>query len=210
MPFVPVPNSALIEVRYLANSQQVENTLWFEQESTPVPADLSALVGAVFGWYSSEIKPLQAADVQMREIFCTSMHSDDGPIFSFAPGIGEFGTATGPVQPNNVTLSVSFRTAQRGRSFRGRNYAIGLVEPDTLGNQVTGPVVTAWQAAYFELIALAAAAGWTWIVASRFSGVDGTGAPIPRLTGVTSPITSVIVVDNNVDSQRRRLTGRGN
>jgi len=210
MPFIPVPNSALVELRYTANGQQVENTLWFDLGQVPATADLQALVGATFGWWSDNVKPLQAAAVQLREIFATSMHSADGPIYTFAPSVAEFGTNNQPIQPGNVTLSISFRTAQRGRSFRGRNYAIGLTEPDTEANTVVGTKVTEWQAAYFELIALASAAGWTWCIASRFSGVDPvTKKPIPRETGVTSDVTGVIVVDGNVDSQRRRLTGRG-
>jgi len=46
-------------------------------------------------------------------------------------------------------------------------------------------------------------------VASRFSGVDGDGKPIPRTAGVVTPISNVIVVDRVLDSQRRRLPGRG-
>jgi hypothetical protein len=46
-------------------------------------------------------------------------------------------------------------------------------------------------------------------VASRFSGVDSNGKPIPRSEGIGTPITSVTVVDPIIDNQRRRLPGRG-
>jgi cation transporter-like permease len=53
-------------------------------------------------------------------------------------------------------------------------------------------------------------AGWTWVIASRFSGVDpDTGDPIPRVAGVTTPVTNVVCTDATLDAQRRRLPGRG-
>jgi len=36
-----------------------------------------------------------------------------------------------------------------------------------------------------------------------------TGKPIPRTTGIATKITSVVIVDNIVDAQRRRLPKRG-
>jgi hypothetical protein len=31
----------------------------------------------------------------------------------------------------------------------------------------------------------------------------------PRVTGIATPVITYLATDNNVDSQRRRLTGRG-
>lgn len=113
--------------------------------------------------------------------------------------------------PGNVTMSVSFRTALRGRSFRGRNYVAGLTEDQVAGNIFISTLSASWKAAYEAIAAAIASTGWTWVVVSRFSGVDAvTKEPIPRAAGVTTPVLSVIVVDDFVDSQRRRLAGRGN
>jgi hypothetical protein len=43
----------------------------------------------------------------------------------------------------------------------------------------------------------------TWVVVSRFSG------GVERVTGVTTPVVQAAYHDLNLDSQRRRLTGRG-
>jgi hypothetical protein len=211
MPFIPVANTALTELRFTANGQQVENTLWFEHATDPSVADLEGLTAAVFDWWVANIKPLQSSNVQLREVSAISMTTASSPQDAFSPPIAEFGGNTPNIEPGNVTMSISFRTGLRGRSFRGRNYAIGLTEDQVAGNNFVAGLASTWQAAYFALIAAAADAGWQWVVASRFSGVDPvTGDPIPRAAGVTTPIVSVIVVDDNVDSQRRRLTGRGN
>ena len=50
---------------------------------------------------------------------------------------------------------------------------------------------------------------WVWVIVSRYSGVDGDGRPVPRVAGVTTPVTNVVAVDGTVDSMRRRLPGRG-
>jgi len=148
--------------------------------------------------------------VQLVEVVVTDMSSLTGGQVSFSPPIGEFGGKGGPPLPSNVSLSISFRTALRGRSFRGRNYVVGLAVDDQLDqNSIKPTVMSAWVDAYTELIALASGAGATWIVASRFSGVDGDGHPVPRAAGVTTPITNVVATDNTIDSQRRRLPGRG-
>jgi hypothetical protein len=108
-------------------------------------------------------------------------------------------------------MSVSFRTESRGRSFRGRNYIVGLTEDQVTGNDFASGITGLFQAVYELLLDFGQDIAWAWVVASRFSGVDPvTHDPIPRTTGIATVVTAVTVVDNFVDSQRRRLTTRGN
>jgi hypothetical protein len=210
MAFVPVPNTALAEIRMTADLQQVENTLWFEFADVPTAEQLVTLATNLTTWWGTVIQPIVWEGVQLREILCTDESSETGAQGVFATADPTFGELALPPLPTSVSLAVSFRTGSRGRSFRGRNYVVGLVEDQTDGaNTFTDAVVSAFQAAYAGLITVASDSDCTWVVASRFSGVDGDGKPIPRETGVTTPITSVLVVDNVVDSQRRRLPGRG-
>jgi hypothetical protein len=52
--------------------------------------------------------------------------------------------------------------------------------------------------------------GWQMVVVSRFSGVNPTtGKPIPRTTGIATPVTSIISVTNKVRSMRSREIGHG-
>jgi hypothetical protein len=102
-------------------------------------------------------------------------------------------------------MAVSFRSALSGRSFRGRNYI-----PCLTNSQVTGNLIdVSWQGdiinAYAELLFGGGAlpAGWVWVVVSRFTN------NLPRVTGIFSEVFSVLVTDTIVDSQRRRLPGRG-
>ena len=211
MPFVPVDNTCLAEIRMTADGQQIENTLWFEFPTAITAEDLVSLATDLTTWWGDNIQPIVWGGVTLREIVCTDMSSETGAQGSFATETPTVGDLDEPPLPTGTSLAISFRTALRGRSFRGRNYAVGLVKSHTTGpNTFTDAIVTAYQTAYNNLIAVATGAGFTWVVVSRFSGVDAEGKPIPRALGVTTPVTSVVMTDNIVDSQRRRLPGRGN
>jgi hypothetical protein len=210
MPFVPVPNTALVEMRMLLDAQQVENTLYFDFGATPVIGDLTSIANAMITWWESAYSTAITTSVELREVVATDLSSATGPQVSISPAVPAFGDLNDAPLPNNVTLTVSFRTANRGRSFRGRNYVVGLGETQVAGNTVAPSVITAFDGIYSQLLASPVAAIATWVVVSRFSGVDPvTGEPIPRVTGIATPIISVTVVDNVVDSQRRRLPKRG-
>lgn len=211
MPFIQVPATVLVEFRMTADLQQVENTIYFTFQDPYGATEMTALGEDMVTWWVANLAPLIWSGVQLREVVVTDLDSATGPQVSVIPATTTFGEQNLAPLPNSVSLTVSFRTALRGRSFRGRNYVVGLVEAQTSGaNVVDGATLAAYINAYEGLIAIAGANGADWVVVSRFSGVDGNGDPIPRATGIATPITTVLVVDNVVDNQRRRLPGRGN
>ena len=210
MPFVPVPNTVLAELRMLYDSQKVENTLWFDLGAAPDTTTMEALAGGLLSWWTDEYAPLCSVGVQLREVCITDMSSATGPQVIQAATTGNVGLNTSAAKPSSAALTVSFRTASRGRSFRGRNYVLGLTQDSLNLNTVTDVFANACVAAYSALLPAGTAEHpGTWVVASRFSGVDADKKPIPRVTGIATPITQVSVVDKTVDSQRRRLPGRG-
>lgn len=210
MAFVPVPNTVLVELRMTQDSQEVENTLYFDSGAPNTVVAMTGLAGDIASWWENELAVLTHTGVQLREVVVTDLGSATGPQVTFAPPIAAFGGVGGDALPMNVSFSVGFNTAQRGRSFRGRNFFIGLAESQVTGNQVNGGVIAAIVDAYELLLGSPFTDFGAWSVASRFSGVDPTtGKPIPRVTGIATPIISVSASDSIVDSQRRRLPGRG-
>lgn len=210
MPFVPVPNAALVEYRMTQDFQQVENTQWFTQSGPPDETDLGALGLILLDWWVDHYAPLASIGVALREIVCTSQHTATAPQHTTTPATLTTGALTDEALPNNVTVCVSFRTAQRGRSFRGRNYFAGITGVNVSHNTILETFAANLTDAYEAVGSAVSGSGWTWVVASRFSGVNpSTGAPIPRATGITNPVTGVVIVDTTVDSMRRRLPGRG-
>lgn len=210
MPFVPVENVAELELRMTQDGQKVENTLYFLAESGWDAGGLEALCEAALDWWNTFYAPNANPIVTLREVVATDLTTETSGQFVL-PAVGAIGGNTGAPLPNHVTFAIGFKTAMRGRSFRGRNYVIGLNEDDRNGpNDLDVEVVEAWRSAYDQILTADGLGGtYTWVVVSRFSGVDTDGKPIPREAGVATPVASVVASDNIIDSQRRRLPGRG-
>jgi hypothetical protein len=204
MQFVPVAGTASVELIYDAMGNKCENVLHFKASSTPInEAALTQLAEAVFTWYSTTGKVLQHSSVSLSAIVCKDLTSATGPAIEYSVGLPIAGTnPSGTALPLNVTAVVSFGTALRGRSYRGRLYAIGLVTGNATGNTLDTGYRTALVNAYAGLNTAAGTEGWNQVVVSKFTN------KAPRTAGVATPVSSVSV-DANVDSQRRRLNGRG-
>jgi hypothetical protein len=203
MAFIPVPNVVLAEIRMTLDFQRVENTLYFEFPAAPAPSDLVNLGDDLLAWYTALMAPLQSSFVALREIYLTDLTSSTGPTHSVSPATLVTGGITGEVEPSNVTIATSFRTNQRGRSFRGRNYFVGVAAAQLAQNTFTPAFITSLKNVYDQLPASLPLSDATWVVVSRFSN------NAPRVAGIATPVSAVVVVDPTVDSQRRRLPGRG-
>jgi hypothetical protein len=204
MPFVPVPNTLQAELRFLWEGQRVENTLYFEGSAGVSPSLATDLGDALIGWWDTNFKALTTDTMSLEEVYLTDLTSATSFTVSDTSGLPLAGTNVSDSSPNNVAHCVSFRTAQRGRSGRGRNYVGGITEADLDGSVISALARAAHVVAYDILVGAGAfVPGLQWVVVSRFTG----GAP--RTTGLAIPITNVLSVDAIVDSQRRRLPGRG-
>jgi len=210
MPFVPCENTALVETRMSYALQKVENTIWVQSDSAWDAGSLLSLAGIVKIWWTTHYNTLVSGDLSLRQVVATDQSSDTGPQATLDGG-ATAGEAEGLSYPGNVSLTISFRTGGRGRSMRGRNYIVGIpTSAESSINEVSTAYTLDWITVYEALKTALDDEGYTWVVASRFSGIGGTPPkPIPREAGVMTPITSVVVVDTIFDSQRRRLTGRG-
>jgi hypothetical protein len=203
MAFVPVPNTLAVHMVYTMFSQRVENTLYFTPSAAITPTLMNSLGLMLYNWWVANIRPIQKSDVQLVQMDITSLETEFAPGITYTTNLPQFGThATGTLMPNNVTLAISFRTAFRGRSYRGRNYFIGFATDQVGASSIVLAVKTSLISAYNALIAAATAAGFTWVVVSRVSH----GAP--RGTGLATPVTNILIEDT-MDSMRRRLPGRG-
>lgn len=198
------PNVVKVEMRYTWDTEEVENTLYFFLPA-PHSAEGLAILGAeLYDVWATEFRPLQSASVSLREIYLRSMSGLVAPEYTFTTGLPAIGTNTQAPLPNNVTLSISFRSGLTGRSSRGRNFILGMTEDQVAQNLVAPAVIAAYVAAYEQLLPAASRLGSAiWVVYSQYSG------GVIRPSGTFNFVLSVVVVDNVVDSQRRRLPGRG-
>jgi hypothetical protein len=201
MTFVPVPNTAQAELRWTVSDQLVENTLYFEHTGAILTADLVDLAGYLETWATTVFIGSMPSNVVWRECYVTDLTTQTAETYTSNLEVGDAGTQ-GAAAPNNVTIAVSFRTAVRGRSGRGRNYVPAITAANVTANVVSSAFRNAIQSYYLNM-QTSLPAGWEWVVVSRYTN----GAP--RVTGQTYPVTAVVFSDSYVDSQRRRLPGRG-
>lgn len=206
MAYQPVAATALIEIVYLANGQTCENTLYFRHATTGwSPAELTALAQAIQNWWVGEMAGITSNEIGIVRIDATDLSDQFGPKVIFPVTPTQLGTNPSPPLPNNATFCTTFTTGLRGRAFRGRNFFVGLAENFATGNQVSVPFATSLVNAYSELLgATYLPVGVDWMVVTRV--VNGV---VQMPTALTNAVLSAVHADLNVDSQRRRLTGRG-
>jgi len=203
MAFIPVTNCVMAELRFTLDSQHVENTLYF-QRASPWTAPLGVLLGShLFDWWVTNMAPSLSDDLNLDSVHVTDLTTVSGFAVDFVPSASENGAIGGSSLPNNCAICISFRTEARGRTGRGRNYICGLPQSHVAENTLDTADGIAFVAAYNALPAVAGASAATWVVVSRH--LDGA----PRTTGLTRSIISVLLLDLIIDSQRRRLPGRG-
>lgn len=114
------------------------------------------------------------------------------------------GTNASPALASHTTLSVKLSTGLAGRSARGRQYWVGLAEVQVTGDFVVSGVSSAIVTNLNLLRTTLLAEDFQWVIVQR----QANGVTLPA--GVPRGVTSVTVVDDRVDTQRRRLVGEGN
>lgn len=204
MAYQPVENTVLAEFRYSLFGENVENTLHFHSQDGVTLANMQDLATFLDDWWATSIRPLQNTAVTFRELYLTDLTTQTSPTYTSTVNAGLAGLDGGGAGlPGSVTFCVSLRTNQRGRSGRGRNYFIGLAEDEVTANQVTAAKANAIILAYENLLVPALDPYVLCVVSRQFNGVQ-------RIEGLPQTVTSILYVDLDVDSQRRRLAGRGN
>jgi len=206
MAFIPLPFGVKVEVSWTTGGG-IAVCVNFVTKNTATAitnTDLSNIVDAFDIWRQT-LRNAQSQVWSCAGIRATDWTSESGNTYFDGALSNPAGTESSAVEPNNVAACVTFRTAKRGRSYRGRNYIGGLNEGNVLiGDIIGGGEIIAINNAYQDLHAAlnTLTPAFTHVVAS----FHHNGAP--RVTGEGNAITS-IYIDQYSDSQRRRLAGRG-
>lgn len=202
MAYIPVANVVAVEMLFDSDSQIVENVYHWHFSVNPGITEMATLAAAHKTWWDTNIKAKVNPNTSLILIRTTNLTTQSSPRTEYNTGLPIDGTNANGAMPNNVTVVVKWITEQRGRSFRGRTYHIGLTEDVVTLNSVTTAAVTALVTAYTALMNLTMTPQPEMVVVSRFTN------NAPRATGIFTNIVG-LSIDPTVDSQRRRLPGRG-
>lgn len=202
MAFIPVPNGIQLCFMFTTDSQNWQFCLMLRKSAgAPEDTDLQAVAADGSSWWTSFLKGLLNSAVTLREIIATDMTAQGAPQYRLT--INETGTKTGGCLPLGTAVVVSHRTAMRGRSYRGRSFLSGIATSDqNTVNTLAGATASGIVTGFGSLRTLLDGHGYDHVVASRqHNGSITTPAVVNEVVSY--------VVDTLLDSQRRRLQGRG-
>ena len=202
MAFVPVTNVVKYDFMQTWQGQQVMNSLYVERPGGWDATQITDQASALETWFKTNILAGFAQSLALNSIVATDLTAQNGLGLEFSIGGTNIGGEAQASVPNNVSLCVKFITLQRGRSFRGRWYLAGLLAMRVTDNRVTQAFAQEMVTAFGTLLTGGILAGNSLSVVSRVGG----GAP--RATGLITPVTG-FGCEIFIDSQRRRLPGRG-
>jgi hypothetical protein len=203
--FIPVPLCASVEMIYSVNGEIAENQFHVTQATNFTLSDLAALRTVVNNWDSAHWAALRSASVPLNRIRTRALHVDGGPFEDYSLPTPRYGSQGSGVAAGNVTWCIKKATTSAGRSYRGRWYIAGIpgtyfgADSNHIGATAGANVV----AGLNTLIPALTAGGYTLVVVSYRHNKTC------RSTGVVTTVSDFVAVDLNVDSMRRRLTGRG-
>lgn len=198
MAFTPVTNGLQATIVWQQTGHRPNvNTLWFQDLTGDESlARCEQLAGLLEFWVAGEVVPLVGTHKTCVRIEVRDFTDPAG--WKYVENVNQPGERAGGGAPNNVTLSITFRTGKVGKAFRGRNYLVGLVETDFAGDNFSSVQASAWSDAYYAMAAAVQPEDYIHVVTSFEE------AGVPRPMGVMTAVTGYGFADLVVDTQRRR------
>lgn len=204
MAFQPFTNGIEVVIHASVAGQSVINTFHAHKGSAVSGTDAIVMAANCDDAWATNMLPILSQGyvyeyTSVRGLTSpTDVYAED----STSAGIG---AVTVDPLPNNVALSVKRFGDLTGRAARGRVYIGGIPETDfeVAGQTVTSAFVDALVDALMEFHDVLSDGTFTEVTVHRSSG----GVFLEAAVGYV--VTTYAVVDRVVDSQRRRLPGRG-
>jgi hypothetical protein len=203
MAFIATPNAVRATLLGKVDSQDAFMTLWFLGSSPAGISDLTTLGDFIIDWAASELIPLLSNGYTLDAVNCVAQDTNFAPSVTVSTGLPLAGSVNSPTQAPQVAGVVTFRTANRGRTSRGRNYIPGIPESglSSPGNMSVG-TIAAIKAAYGLLNGYVSPAGYVHVVVSHYHNNEARSVGFPQAV-------LTYTMDQPLDTQRRRSVGRG-
>jgi hypothetical protein len=190
-------------MRFTQQGQRVENVYHVLNDAGWDSASMTTLAQVFKDWWDTWIKALVKESVELTEIAVTDQTTVDAPGLIYTDGLPIPGIhSAGTEMPMNVTFAVKWSGLLRGRSNNGRTFHVGVTSDIVTGSALNSSIPALFAGYYAQLITAINTAGYTLVVCSYRHG----GAPRSEAS-----LTAIIAasIEATLDSQRRRLPGRG-
>jgi hypothetical protein len=193
-----------VQVIYDFFGQKCENVFNVKSPTAVDAAALTRIANKMKTWLTTYWAPLALTAASTSKMILLDLTAE-GSFFletPISPSI--VGTDGNTALPAGSTLAIKWGTGLAGRSHRGRTFHVGLSTFQLTGNIVTLARAAVFATNYGALITTLASGGTVdkLVILSRCQ--DGDWIVPAEVTEVTT-----CTVDQAIDSQRRRLQGRG-
>jgi hypothetical protein len=208
MPFIPVASTFEYVVTMTCFDNVSQNVFHSRPANAADNIPLVDRVASVRAAWANRIMPRLSTSTALTTVSGRDLSTQDGNTVVQGGAI-VVGSLAGEPAPAMVTALVQKITALGGKSRRGRMYLSFLRELDVDGGQgiIVAASLTALQTAMSQLLsdiqAIGGVSSEQMVVVSRYLGTDATGKPIPRASGLVTPITSLLVA-SSIATQRDR------
>lgn len=204
MPPIIAPGVVRVEMHFTYQGSKVMNVYHIKDNNPPVDeTDLHLYANTFKNWWLDIMRPAISRDATLTDVAAREL-IDGGIAVLESEGLPAAGTRDVTGAPGNVTLAIHWGTGLMGRSYHGRTYHIGLPNDQFANGHMLAPALATLLDHYNALrVALDNA-----FVAADFAVLSTVHGGFPRGTPIATPITGV-AIDDALDSQRRRLPGRG-
>jgi len=196
---MPAPNNprvARVAMLFQRDTRTLVNTFHVVKPTPLNAADLITIAGLFSSWWNTSYRNYSSNNVLLKQIQVRKYDPSDPLAYDLDISPPSAGAVVQTPDTAATTQTASWRTGYAGRKFRGRFYAVGLTEVATANDDSIGSPTTATLSnAALSLITSVVAASFQLVV---FHKLDNT---------FTQILTAI--VENLIDSQRRRLANRG-
>jgi hypothetical protein len=201
--FIAADKTVQVRLQFHTTAGFAENVLNFQASNGWSEASARQLGAFLVDWWENDVAPIVSQGVDLWSIVLTDLTSENGFQVVYNTGLPVYGTNQSGALPDNVTAAIKLSTDNRGRSYRGRIFHVGMAGDLIDGSALTITFQQLAVSAYSSLkfISLQDTDAYLSIVSLCHNGVWREGAEVTHVTAVTT--------DTSVDSMRRRLIGRG-
>jgi hypothetical protein len=201
------PHTARITLGYHKGTDVFNNVFYIEDTTDAIFTNPAATAGAIALEVGTHLLPVMFNDILFDAVTFEDVRTIPfgGLTIGITPAQPGALTTTGPM-PNDVSLAIKKSTGNLGRAGRGRWYWPS-VDPSALTSD------NVYTSVFANGVVSALSAFQTGVETSLSPATMGIVSyflnKVLRASGLYQHITAWSVIDMIVDSQRRRLPGRG-
>lgn len=199
MTFQPVPNTVLLEFRFITGTTPWINTVYAQNPLGYDAESLDTLLDAVESSAENGVITILATDTAYTGVTATGLNTAFDISGSRSPAVPVPGETAGNSVPINAAFCVQFNAGLTGRSTRNRNYVGGIPESVVNEKSVNATFANNLVAGYDGLKAAIFSAGWTQVIVSRYA------LGVKRVVAETWPVVNILYTDLRIDTRRSRL-----